>query len=153
MKTKRASLTILLIVASLTVLFGCEGADVINKRIELVEQLDNLLAAPNSDLWKESKGRFYYPISNGAIRTDLNGSVYLITDLYGSNNYSCLLLSNPNDARATKIARKFGIKTLTKEAINRSSEIQTDLLKDAITEISNKVKESVIFEEPQEISK
>jgi hypothetical protein len=129
--------------------FLLTGCDIIDTRSELAIQVDELIDSPNSDIWVESKGRFYYPISNGAIRVKSDGEVSLVTNLDGSNNYSIITVANPNGTRAAKIAKKFGVSKLTKAAIDSSQELQTELMKDAIILVSNAVKTSMLFESPE----
>lgn len=126
------------------ILTGCDG-----RRYELVIQVDQLIDSPNSE-WKEDHGNFYYKLPNGAIRVKSDGAVSLITDL-ATDKQSMLLVSYPDGTRAAKVAKRFGINKLTREAIDSSSSIQAELMKDAIVAISNSMKSSVVFENPDGI--
>lgn len=129
------------------VLFFLLGCD--NGRYELVTQVDQLIASPTSE-WVDGKdGKFYHKIPNGSIRVKADGSVDLITELEGGK-YSSILVSYPDGTRAARVAKRFGINKLSPESIDRSSQIQAELMKDAIVAISNSMKSSVVFESPDE---
>ena len=140
---KRLPLFVILI----PMLIGCITLGCDNSRLVLLTQVDQLLASPTSEWVDGNDGKFYCKIPNGSVRVKTDGSVDLITNLEGSK-YSKLIVSYSDGARAAKVAKRFGINKLSQASIDNSSSIQEELIRDAITAISNSMKSSVVFESP-----